>query len=470
MQNPYGHFINNTTEDREASSQGGPFGQSLNRPLDYAGSFPSLTYNNNNFIANQQPSLSLPEPRLSWNNVNQVSNPLMVTPLPGLQKRMNKNIKKKLLRVSKKASALSNGVSGNVMSNSNIVGHGAVGSASGWKVEMGGSDELERRKRRAERFSQGPSATTNSNDNLNEDFANLNAISSKSHQYDKKIHVVGRCQTLEKSYLRLTSEPNPDLIRPPNILQKIYCLLMDKYQSKTATYTYLCDQFKSMRQDLRVQMIENSFTIKVYQTHARIALENGDLGEFNQCQNRIMALFENPTIPKKSYSEFICYSVLYSMLTEDYPSISHLKLKLIDDGSSEILEDEHVKMIFELSDMKLVGNYHYFMKNYLKLHKFEKCLINSFLNLEKLIFLTIICKSYNQVNLDFIKSEFNFNSIEETTNFLNEQNLTEFILNKQITDSNGKSSNIKILNTKGCRVQLIQNYMKSKKIDIKGQK
>ncbi|CAI7403730.1 BEM_collapsed_G0058360.mRNA.1.CDS.1 [Saccharomyces cerevisiae] len=72
------------------------------------------------------------------------------------------------------------------MSNSNIVGHGAVGSASGWKVEMGGSDELERRKRRAERFSQGPSATTNSNDNLNEDFANLNAISSKSHQYDKK--------------------------------------------------------------------------------------------------------------------------------------------------------------------------------------------------------------------------------------------------------------------------------------------
>lgn len=394
----------------------------------------------------------------------------MVTPLPGLQKRMNKNIKKKLPRVSKKASALSNGVSGNVMSNSNIVGHGAVGSASGWKVEMGGSDELERRKRRAERFSQGPSATTNSNDNLNEDFANLNAISSKSHQYDKKIHVVGHCQTLEKSYLRLTSEPNPDLIRPPNILQKMYCLLMDKYQSKTATYTYLCDQFKSMRQDLRVQMIENSFTIKVYQTHARIALENGDLGEFNQCQNRIMALFENPTIPKKSYSEFICYSVLYSMLTEDYPSISHLKLKLIDDGSSEILEDEHVKMIFELSDMKLVGNYHYFMKNYLKLHKFEKCLINSFLNLEKLIFLTIICKSYNQVNLDFVKSEFNFNSIEETTNFLNEQNLTEFILNKQITDSNGKSSNIKILNTKGCRVQLIQNYMKSKKIDIKGQK
>ena len=364
MQNPYGHFTNNSIGERENPAQNEPFGQSLKSPLGYARSFPSLTYNSDNFMASEQNPLTLPDSHLSWNNVNQVSNPLMVTPLPGLQKHVNKNTKKKLSRVSKKVASPSNVVPTNIMSNCNIAGKSTRGSAPEWEVRTSGSDELERRKRRAERFSQGPSAMTNSNDTLNEDFANLNAISSKSHQYDKKIHVVGRCQTLEKSYLRLTSEPNPDLIRPPNVLQKMYCVLMDKYQSKAATYTYLCDQFKSMRQDLRVQMIENSFTIKVYQTHARIALENGDLGEFNQCQNRIMALFENPTIPKKSYSEFVCYSILYSMLTEDYPSISQLKLKLIDGDASEILGDEHVKMIFELSDMKLVGNYHHFMKNY----------------------------------------------------------------------------------------------------------
>lgn len=470
MQNPYGHFTNDTTGDRKTSSQTGLFGQSLNSPLGYARSFPSLTSNNDNFKANQQSSIPLPEPRLPWNNINQVSNPLMVTPLPGLHKNMPKNTKKKLPKVSKKIPNSSNTIPNKLVSNSTTVGKSTFGSTSGRKAGTDDSAELERRKRRAERFSKGPSATTNSNDNLNEDFANLNAISSKSHKYDKKIHVVGRCQTLEKSYLRLTSEPNPDLIRPPNILQKTYCLLMEKYQSKAATYTYLCDQFKSMRQDLRVQMIENSFTIKVYQTHARIALENGDLGEFNQCQNRIMALFENSTIPKKSYSEFICYSILYSMLTEDYPAISQLKLKLMDDNASEILGDEHVKIIFELSNMKLVGNYHYFMKSYTKLHKFEKCLINSFLNLEKLKFLTVICKSYNQINLDFIKSEFSFTSIDETINFLSEQNLIDFIVTKQISDTNGKMKDIKILNTKGCRVQLIQNFMKFKKIDIKGQK
>ncbi|CAI4053789.1 Thp3p SKDI_16G3090 [Saccharomyces kudriavzevii IFO 1802] len=470
MQNPYNQLTNDTTGAREKSSQGGPFGQSLNSPLGYAGSFPSLTYNNDNFMRSQQPPLPLPESHLSWDNVNQVSNPLMVAPLPGLHKHVTKNIRRKLPKVSKKASSPSNAIPSKLSSGSNTAGKGVLGSTSGWKVGMDGNDELEKRRRRAERFSQDPSAMTNSNDNLNEDFANLNAISSKSHKYDKKIHLVGRCQALEKSYLRLTSEPNPDLIRPPNILQKTYCLLMEKYQSKVATYTYLCDQFKSMRQDLRVQMIENSFTIKVYQTHARIALENGDLGEFNQCQNRIMALFENPTIPKKSYSEFVCYSILYSMLTEDYPSISQLKLKLIDDGASQILGDEHVKLIFELSNMKLIGNYHYFMKNYLKLHKFEKCLINSFLSLQKLKFLTIVCKSYNQINLDFIKSEFNFTSIDETINFLSEQNLMEYIVTKQIIGSNGKMNNIKILDTRGCRVQLIQNFKKFRKIDIKGQK
>ncbi|EJS41336.1 YPR045C [Saccharomyces arboricola H-6] len=470
MQNPYGHFTDNTTGDREAPSESRPFGQSLSSPVGYARPFPSLTYNIDNFMASQQPPLPLPEPPLSWDNVNQVSNPLMVTPLPGLHKHVTKNAKKKLPKVSKKASSSSNLRPNKLVGNSDIRGKGTLNSTSEWKVGMDGGDEIEKRRRRAERFSKGPSATTNSNDSLNEDFANLNAISSKSHKYDKKIHLVGRCQTLEKSYLRLTSEPNPDFIRPPNILQKTYRLLMEKYQSKAATYTYLCDQFKSMRQDLRVQMIENSFTIKVYQTHARIALENGDLGEFNQCQNRIMALFENATIPKKSYSEFICYSILYSMLTEDFPSISQLKLKLMDDGASEILADEHVKMIFELSNMKLVGNYHYFMKHYSKLHKFEKFLINSFLNLEKLNFLTIICKSYNQINLEFIKNEFNFTNIDETINFLREQNLAEFIISKQISDSSGKNNNIKILNSKGCRAQLIQNVMKFKKIDIKGQK
>ncbi|PAL01900.1 hypothetical protein B8W90_13495, partial [Staphylococcus hominis] len=74
------------------------------------------------------------------------------------------------------------------------------------------------------------------------------------------------------SYLRLTSEPNPALVRPKHILKKAYDILMKKHNKKHVTYPYLCDQFKAIRQDLRVQMIENKFTVLVYETHARSAL------------------------------------------------------------------------------------------------------------------------------------------------------------------------------------------------------
>lgn len=84
--------------------------------------------------------------------------------------------------------------------------------------------------------------------------------------------LVGRCQVLEKRFFRLTAAPNPDHVRPLEVLEKTLELLKKKWRAEQ-NYSYICDQFKSLRQDLTVQHIKNDFTVLVYEIHARIALE-----------------------------------------------------------------------------------------------------------------------------------------------------------------------------------------------------
>jgi len=47
---------------------------------------------------------------------------------------------------------------------------------------------------------------------------------------------------------------------------------------------------QAMRQDCTVQHLRRELTVRIYEAHARAALEYGDVAEYNQCQTQLNAL------------------------------------------------------------------------------------------------------------------------------------------------------------------------------------
>ena len=111
----------------------------------------------------------------------------------------------------------------------------------------------------------------------------------------EEFSIEGTSQALEKPYLRLTSAPDPSAVRPLAVLRLSLAHVLSRWQ-QNRDYHYTCEQFKSIRQDLtvrghsfssacvcvcvvliylaQIQGIRNEFAVEVYESHARIALEN----------------------------------------------------------------------------------------------------------------------------------------------------------------------------------------------------
>jgi hypothetical protein len=63
----------------------------------------------------------------------------------------------------------------------------------------------------------------------------------------------GSSKSLEKEYLRLTSVPKAEDVRPPDVLVQSLALIKRRWR-EGCSYAWACSQLKSVRQDLTVQV------------------------------------------------------------------------------------------------------------------------------------------------------------------------------------------------------------------------
>jgi len=220
---------------------------------------------------------------------------------------------------------------------------------------------------------------------------------------DWDIHtIIGTCTKLDKSYLRLTSAPDPSTVRPLAVLRKTLEMLRKKWKSEQ-NYTYACDQFKSLRQDLTVQRIKNEFTVKVYETHARIAMEKSDLGEYNQCQAQLKQLYELGI--EGCMDEFIGYRILYCIHTMNGTEINETLFRLTRDQKRQ----KNIQHALAVRASVSINDYYTFFKLYADAPDMAGYLMDQFLDRQRIRALATLTKVYRpSIPTTFIASQLGF--------------------------------------------------------------
>ncbi|VDO40662.1 unnamed protein product [Brugia timori] len=236
-------------------------------------------------------------------------------------------------------------------------------------------------------------------------------------------NVVGTCMDIEKSYFRLTSAPEPSTVRPLKILEKALKLVQQKYATNR-DYTYANDQLRSIRQDLMIQCIRTDFTVNVYETNARIALEQGDREEFNQCQSQLKLLYkELPDSP--NCHEFTSYRLLY------YISVANTidQTTLLSELDEKARKDPCLSFSLKTREAWALGNHVKLFRLYQEAPRMASYVMDLFLERERKAALNACLKSFRPtINITILASRLG----------LEEPKLCEWLATFGITVDDGK--------------------------------
>ncbi|KAF8159789.1 SAC3/GANP/Nin1/mts3/eIF-3 p25 family-domain-containing protein [Crassisporium funariophilum] len=267
--------------------------------------------------------------------------------------------------------------------------------------------------------------------------------------------IVGTSEEIFKDYLRLTSELNPKTIRPYVVLQKTLIELKDRWRNKTP-YDWVCNQLKSLRQDLTVQRIKNEFTVEVYEIHARMALESIDINEYYQCQATLKTLYDLG-IPGH-VEEFTAYRILLLLHTRNRTELNLFVGQLTPRQKA----DKAVRHALEVQRAQAMGNYQKLCDLYLTAPNMGAYIMDHFIDRERAKGLMVITKAYPRINLAFLQKTLAYDAVEDAYKFLVDHQAAIF--------TNPYSPDIeKVIDCKPANQKLAQVFEeKYRKVTIKG--
>lgn len=250
--------------------------------------------------------------------------------------------------------------------------------------------------------------------------------------------LVGECTNLEKPYLRLTTYPKKEDVRPLKILRLSLAHVKATYV-RDEDFAWANEQLKSIRQDLTVQRIRDPFVLEVYETHARILLEEGDLNEFNQCQTMIRGLVDGqfveddssdnndknsePLPPLKqsreAADEFRAYGILYALVRKSWIQLK-LELSRVDTMSFMGLESS-VEQAVQVVRAVVNCDYRLFFRLYESPPHLSAYLMDFLVKrVRDGAYERMIAAYRPTLSVELFQANLNFSDLEETRHFLHQ--------------------------------------------------